>query len=186
MRRLAPALVLLAACGGSTENHAVDPIPLDDWRTEIIDLPPEFAPGLPPGKEVLLFAPGMFEAGAEDHWSYVFLMRVERGGLGLDEVSAFFEEYYDGLIAAVGSDRGLDLPDDPSTARFEERKNGEYVGTVDLVDAFGDGAQVRLNVVVRKIDLSPERTVLRVLASPQPRDHELWGGLEYALRTLEL
>ena len=186
MLRLAPALVLLAACGGPTEAYVVEPIPLDDWTTEEIDLPPEFAPGLPPGKEVLLFAPGMFDVGAEDHWSYVFLMRVERGGLGLDEVSGLFEEYYDGLISAVGSSRGMDVPDDPSTARFEEARNGEYVGTVDLVDAFGDGAELRLNVVVRKIDVSAERTVMRVLASPQPRDHELWNGMEYALRTLEL
>lgn len=200
LRTLVSLSLVLVGCGSAPEPDAAPPTPadrpadvpaepvevvaLDDWGREEIPLPPEFAPGMPAGNELLLFAPGMFTEGAEDYWSYVFLMRVEVGGLDVEGVTELFEQYYDGLIAAVGGSRGLDLPDDPATARFERREDGVFVGEVDLVDAFVTGEPITVHVDVRPDSIDADASVLRVLASPQPRDHVVWARLRHAVGTL--
>lgn len=199
-RTLVSLSLVLTACGSAPEPDAtpepsaeapvspaepVEVVPLDDWGREEIALPPEFAPGMPAGNELLLFAPGMFTDGAEDYWSYVFLMRVELGGLDVDGVTELFEQYYDGLIGAVGGSRGLDLPDDPATARFERREDGVFVGEVDLIDAFVTGEPLTVHVDVRPDTIGADASVLRVLASPQPRDHVVWARLRHAVGTLD-
>ena len=151
--------LLVAACGSPAEDTDVEPVSLEGWQAETIPLPPEFAPGMPAGSEVLLFAPGMFDAEAEDYWSYVFLMRIDCGGLDADGLTALFEEYYDGLINLVAESRGLAAPADPANCTFLEAEDGHYDGRVELVDAFGSLQEVELNVIVRAI---ARRSPLRI------------------------
>ena len=106
--RLALALALLlllpvAAPGDDGELPFAMPIP-DGWRTETIPFPLEFAPDLPyTGLEELRFAPGMFEAGSPDFWSYAFVWWVDAGQpTDLGSLAAHLESYFRGLARAVG------------------------------------------------------------------------------------
>ena len=120
---------MLGAC---RSQGPVDVAPLQEaapraWRDEIIDLPPDFAPGLPSGSELLFFAPGMFEEGAEDYWSYVFLMAIDEPVPDAERLCEILELYYNGLIAAVAEGAELDVGDDPATVEVKETGRGRFV-----------------------------------------------------------
>src|SRR4051794_9456116 len=84
-------LLLLGACAAprppapppeQTRSAAASPsftLPLPPgFRTETIPFPLGFAPDLPyRGVEELRFAPGMFQPGAPDFWSYAFVWWLE-------------------------------------------------------------------------------------------------------------
>lgn len=158
---------------------------LSDWGTERIVMPPAFAPELPAGVEVLLFAPGMFDPGAEDYWSYVFRMRIGEPDLSVGRLHEILELYYDGLMASVAADRGLDVGEDPASVILLSQPPDEYFASIETVDAFVTGEELVLNAVLR---LVPEvgGTQIEFMASPQPRAHEIWDDLEDALASLTL
>lgn len=189
-------LFLLLACTGTGDpthpepagpprkSAPVDATDLSEWRPERIALPPGFAPDLPPGEELLLFAPGMFEAGSEELWSYVFLIRLEGAGLGAADLERFLELYYDGLIEAVGGSNGMDVGPDPAQVSLRSTGSSTYVAEIHLIDAFVTGEPIDLRVHVQ---VGGERgEELRVQASPQPPEHPIWGALAQAAASLEL
>lgn len=158
------------------------------WRPETIDLPPDFAPALPIGEELLLFAPGMFEAEAEDFWSYVFLMEINETNVDEASLTEMFELYYDGLIGMVGNSRGLSLPADPAQVNVaaDRTRDGRFLGTIDTHDAFVTGEPLSLRLV---IDVAPPRdgmTSMWIQASPHPEGHPIWSTLKSALGALEI
>lgn len=186
-RSIAPLTLVLAACASAHETpDAPDGSmrgSLDDWQSEFIPLPPEFAPTLPAGEELLLFAPGMFDPEAEDYWSYVFLMRLETGPLDASAMSNLLFAYYDGLIRAVLEGDGHEA--EGSQARVAVAGDArDYLATIHTTDAFVTREPLKLHVRIRTESATATETVLRVMASPQAPGHAIWDALEYAAGTL--
>lgn len=185
LHRLLAPLFLVAACSAPSEEPLeLEPVSLEGWKTERIALPPSFAPSLPAGDELLLFAPGMFDPVAEDFWSYAFVMRVEQGDLDAAALSELFEVYYDGLMLAVGEGKGIGS--DPAQVDLRPAGDGRFEATVQLIEAFVTLEPMTLRVLIETEAEGPGRTHLRVQASPQPAGHGIWRSVAYAARTLEL
>ncbi len=159
-------------------------VSLEGWSSERIPLPPGFAPGLPSGDEVLLFAPGMFDAEAEDFWSYAFLMRLEETGLDAERLTDLFEQYYDGLLASVAQGRDVTLEDAAQVELFSVGAD-HYEAHVTLVDAFVTMEPVWLDARIR-VRETGESSLVSVLISPQHEAHGIWEQLEAAVSSLEL
>lgn len=163
------------------------PVDLSDWRSEFVALPPGFAPGLPKGREVVMFAPGWSTAGADDLWSYVILMEVEGTEWNEQSIDGLFELYFDGLIGAVGSSKPFELPEDPAECSFKHAGGTHYTGVVNTFDAFGDGAPLQLHMTVDVLPLDGATSQLRVAASPHTSDYEpVWHPMRSALNGLTL
>lgn len=167
-----PSAPIADACGA-----------ISDWRSEIIQLPPEFAPTLPAGQEELRFAPGMFEPAAADYFTYAFVLRLA-APMPPDgaQIEALLDTYFQGLVAAVAKSRGLTLP----VERVDATVTGQaptFQATVAMYDAFVTGAPLILH-----IDLAMHRGMdgacVRAAASPQPRSHEVWQQLAQAAACL--
>lgn len=185
---------ILIACDGSTEvpnaNETAPAKPAipsdlaDRWRSEIIELPSEFAPGLPRGVEELRFAPGMYKEEAEDYWSYVFVLRFEEKIEGRARLKELLDQYYTGLITAVAKSREISL--DRPAARIEVTAldDRRYRADVDLVDAFVTGKPLIVTMDVRLKDGKSGTDVLAAV-SPQPRTHDIWRSLKAVLAAIE-
>jgi acyl-CoA thioesterase-1 len=149
----------------------------EGWRYERIDLPPEFAPNLESrGFEELRFAPGMFDPDADSYFSYVFALGLE-GDVDVDAtfLESFLLDYYHGLCESVAGSRGLDL--DLSKIAVDVEERGERLeATVDMFDAFGTGAPLRLRLEVFSAS-SPGLTKVLAIASPKPTGAPVWTTL---------
>jgi len=159
------------------------PADLDRWRSEKIQLPPEFAPKLPSGLEELRFAPGMFDARAEDYWSYVFVLRLDDRVRGRAALLELLERYYVGLIESVAKGRGLELDRPAAKIELEAVTETRYVAKVDLIDAFVTGKPVVVNMELELVANGKGMQVL-VAASPKARSHAIWTELRGVLGTL--
>lgn len=149
----------------------------DGWRTETIVLPPEFARDMSlHGLEEVRFAPHFFDPTAETYFSYSFAWVY--GGEPRPEAGALSEQlrrYFAGLMAAVGAGKG-GRAGAPSTARLRDEGPGRWAGTVNTLDAFGDGRPLRLNVEAEASECAGKRVVLFTL-SPRETSDGLWGRL---------
>lgn len=187
-------LALFAACGSIEDQQAPQPRPeeptqaidLSQWRPERIALPPEFAPNMPEGEELLLFAPGMFDAQAEDFWSYVFLMQIEWADVDSTRLTTLFEAYFDGLLLAVAKGRGEDIGSNPAHVDVLPLDAQHYSIEVLLVDAFVTLETIKLHILVEAEAEATGGILLWVKASPQPKEHGIWHAMESALRSLSL
>ena len=177
------AALLLSACNQAPPAEPAGTVDLSAWASETIQLPPGFAPGLPPGLEELRFAPGMYDAGAEDYWSYVYVLRFEESAGGEDWLRDVLEQYYDGLITAVAGSRGLTLEGEPAEVTLRPGEDGKQRADVDLVDAFVTGAPLTIHMELELVP-SDAGTQVRAAVSPQPPDHPVWSDLRAALATL--
>jgi hypothetical protein len=188
MKILATVLiaVMLAACSKLMEPKIDSkPVSLEGWRRELIALPPEFAPAMPTGLEVLLFAPGMFEATAHDFWSYAFVMQVEDFEPNVPQLTELFEAYYDGLLIAVGDGRA-EIGNDPATVEITRLAEHEFSARVHLMDAFVTFKPIDLRLRIHCETGAAGATLLRVQASPQPTHHRIWTRLAAAAQSLDL
>lgn len=158
-------------------------ISLEGWRPEHIPLPPEFAPTMPAGDERLLFAPGMFDAEAEDFWSYAFVMRIEEANVDASRMNEIFELYYDGLVLSVG---GKEVGENPATVSIVRSGAGEFKATIDLVEPFVTMERINLNLLIEATSEGDKSTFLRIQASPQALEHEIWRSIKAAADSLEL
>ena len=79
-----------------------------EWRGEEIRLPPGFAPDMSwKGIEEVRFAPGMFDAKAEDFFSYVFVFYLpDAKEPDSKELQKELLKYYRGLATAVAKGKG--------------------------------------------------------------------------------
>lgn len=144
---------------------------LPGWRYERIDLPPEFAPKLPPGVEVLWFAPGMFEAAAPDYFTYAFSVTWEGDAIaGREALEGWLHGYYDGLMTAVAgaSDR---KPARPVQVTLAEDARSGTVATSDEFTGAGD-----LDIALR---IAGDDECMRVYATARPTE-ENWTALSAA------
>jgi hypothetical protein len=154
---------------------------ISDWRSEIIELPPEFAPTLPAGREELRFAPGMFKPESPDYFTYAFVIQLAQpSAMAADraQIDSLLDRYYQGLVAAVAKDRGLTIP----IERVDATVTGQapaFQATVSMYDAFVTGALLTLHM-----DVTMTGACLRAAASPQPRTHAVWQQLAQATACL--
>ena len=156
------------------------PIP-EGWRTETIPFPLEFAPTLPyTGLEELRFAPGMFQEGDDDFWTYAFVWWVEsEEPSDAASLSSHLKTYFRGLAAAVAQGKELDLGEAEFSASIRAGEADTFEGTAETFDAFVTAGQVRLNIrgEVRKCPDQGHKAIFFGL-SPKDRDHPVWSDLD--------
>jgi hypothetical protein len=169
----------------------VDPLPdspdgrpLDGWAQELIELPPAFAPDLPPGLERLAFAPGMFEQGSQEFWSYAFVLELDVTAPDADQLQDWLEQYYDGLLVAVADER--DIGNDPATVTVRRTGTRDFEATLHVIDTFVTFDVLTLQSRIRVTRASAGHCHLLVRVSPQPADHPVWDQLKSAADILQL
>lgn len=179
-------VLMLSACHSPANETALapqfEPNQFESWGREHIQLPPSFAATLPAGDEFLLFAPGMFDSEAEDFWSYVFVMQFEQDDLGEEDIDQLFELYYDGLILAVAD--GRDVGSTPADVNVTRTGAGAFEASVYLIDVFTTMEAVELRLLIQVEALSEGSSLLRVQASPQPKQHAVWQELAYLAQVM--
>ena len=182
---LTPGLTATLWAASCAPTTLLDPalISLEDWRSETLQLPPEFAPSLPTGSESVLFAPGFFDSTSETHWSYVFTMWIEDPAPDEAELDTMLEAYFDGLLQRVSSAADRDLGSDAANVEVLSVNEGEFEAKIELIDVFDSYEPVNLRV--RGTSEEIEETVLRFSISPQPYGHEVWAALAVASATLQ-
>ena len=178
MRFLPLLLVLvLPACAPSKPTFAW-PTPTG-WRSETIPFPLDFAPSLPyHGTEEIRFAPGFFKPVSETYFTYSFVWLVE-GEPSFDALSSELGTYFAGLAQAVAPKRF----DAAAHHAKVDRAGDGYRGSVDTVDAFGDGHPLHLGVAGEVIRCSGKRSGLVLSLSPRT-DDATWTMLAAQRRTL--
>lgn len=154
------------------------------WRAETIPFPLGFAPTIPHrGVEELRFAPGMFEAGSEDFWTYAFVWWLEGDvALDADTLNEELALYFEGLSAAVeGPDFDAErakVVAQLAPAPADDATRTRWRGTVSSYDAFATQARIELQVEVERYRCeAQDRTVAMFSISPQPRGHAVWSEL---------
>lgn len=181
------AIILLFPAASGAQEEASAPLPFsmpvpEGWRTETIPFPLDFAPELEyEGLEELRFAPGMFQSGSEDFWTYAFVWWIpDDSDISPDSLASDLESYFTGLGRVVAEDRGLDTSGASYDVRLAATETGyDYGGTAEIFDAFVTGEMLSLNIRVKKIPC-PDQKRLAVFfeLSPQPYSHEVWSALE--------
>jgi len=114
MRGLLCHVAVFLVCGQAVygqDNSPVVKIHLEaprEWRGEEIRLPPGFATDMSwKGIEEVRFAPGMFNAKADDFFSYVFVFYLpDAKEPDLQELQKELLKYYRGLATAVARGKG--------------------------------------------------------------------------------
>lgn len=186
LTRIALSVLLLlvgAAAGAQEEIESPFFLPTPgEWSTEVIPFPLEFAPELEyEGLEELRFAPGMFEEGRSDFWSYAFVWWVpEETELDTDRLESDLESYFRGLTRAVAESRDFDAGE----PRFEVNlapsapQSGSWLGTALTFDAFVTRRPVELRVRIDTIPCPSQGHLAAFFQlSPQPAEHEIWRTL---------
>ncbi len=132
---------------------------LPGWRYEQIQLPPEFAPELPAGTEVLWFSPGMFDPAAPDYFTYAFSLDLTAGVPDAAGLESLLTLYFRGLMTAVASGRDA-TPRQEAVVHMGD--DGE-AATIELSDEFTGGESITLY-----LQMSTQASCLRVLATARP------------------
>ena len=194
MNHLRSSLVLLLLCAAvAAPSTAQDPVEVrfflptpEGWRTETIPFPLEFAPDLEyEGLEELRFAPGMFQEGSADFWSYAFVWWVPEGtGFETKRLQEDLERYFQGLTTAVAEARDFDPgePDyDVKLRPIESSTSGQvgWEGEAATYDVFVTRKPIQLGIRMDIIPCPSQGHVAAIFQlSPQPRDHSIWEVLE--------
>lgn len=194
---IAMCAVLATGCGKSAEPGvsqaapAKDSLPIasmtpaeacaaiTDWPDERIPMPPEWAPGLPEGYELLRFSPGMYKPESDDYFSYAFaLMWKDPTPPDLEQLTGILDQYYRGLTKAVAEAKKLRIPADDVSVKVTGRAPN-YRATVNMYEPFVTGQRITL-----EMDLILGVSCLNARASPRPRDHPVWQRLATAAACL--
>jgi len=159
------------------------PVP-EGWRTETIPFPLGFAPELPyTGLEELRFAPGMFEEGSDELWSYAFVWWIgESEPTDAASLSTHLEEYFRGLAHAVAESRDVQVGDATFGAVIEDNESSGFGGHAETFDAFVTQGQIRLNIEGERLDCPDQgrQAVLFALSPRAPHEPE-WKTLRSVL-----
>ena len=167
MRRILICLMLLTGLAQADQELLLNYPAPDDWKREVLVLPPDFAPELGwHGKECLRFSPGMFQAEAADFFSYTFILVLEEPK---KDLSDDLVGYYSGLSRAVMDDPDLD----PSWFRVTE-SSGSY--KLHWFEPFATKSPQDLNLRVERFDEAGK--VWFVCASPADLERPIWKQLD--------
>lgn len=182
-------LCALAAAPGIAQESIEVPFHLptpEGWRTETLPFPLEFAPELEyQGLEELRFAPGMFQEGSADFWSYVFVWWVpEETRFETQRLQTDLEGYFRGLTTAVAEARDFDPGEPEFEVQLEPIESStpdpvQWEGTAATYDVFVSREPLQLGLRIDIIPCPSQGHVAAIfLLSPQPRDHSIWEVLE--------
>lgn len=183
---LAIALLVPAACGAREKEETalpfVMPVP-EGWRTETIPFPLGFALELEyEGLEELRFAPGMFEEGKEDFWTYAFVWWIpEDSPVDPESLASGLEIYFSGLAGVVAETRGFDTDGasyEVTLMAADTETAYDYEGSAKILEPFVTGKMISLNIRIKQI-ACPEQEHMAVFfeLSPQPYSHDIWSSL---------
>lgn len=189
-------LLLLAGLSPLLTARAADPVFQFEtgptaWRGERIELPPGFARDLGwTGVEEIRFAPGMFEAGAPDFFSYILVFHlapdsdVSEAGLKRELLV-----YYRGLASAVmaGKEKTVD-PTGFSLALNKAEgstlsppdaapKAEAWTGTLDWIEPFATEKTQRLHFEVHVWKEGDHPVVLSCVSPVDPSGEVAWPAL---------
>lgn len=139
----------------------------EDWKKEVIALPPDFAPDLSwKGKECLRFAPGMFKAEAPDFFSYTFSLVLEEP---IAQLEGDLMVYYVGLAKAVMKNPQLDT----SWFKLKRTRKGHY--TLYWLEPFATKKPQYLYLQAEQFD--DRGRIWFICASPRPAQDPIWEKL---------
>ena len=173
-------IIFFVQCGkDSTEKNLLQSP--DDWRSEVIKFPLDFAGSLQySGIEYIRFAPGWGNENAMDYFSYVFLWQIDQNPkLSAQKLESEMELYFDGLMNMVSEKEPLKFREPFSSKAFFEKVNDSvYVGKIITYDAFTTKKEVNLNTIVdyRFCNKTNKHLVLFHI-SPKPLEHQIWKKL---------
>ncbi|MBL0683006.1 hypothetical protein JJQ60_05735 [Aquimarina mytili] len=154
----------------------------ENWRSEIIDFPLEFAPSLEYfGTEHIRFAPGWGKKNAADYFSYAFLWILDQDPeLSSKKLESDMETYFDGLIKVISKEElksNIDIT--KSKAFFEKVNDSVYAGKILTYDPFTTRKDVNLNIIVTYRYCTLEKKHLALFnISPQAPEHQIWKKMK--------
>ncbi len=161
----------------------------ENWRSEIIDFPLEFAPSLEySGTEYIRFSPGWGKENAVDYFSYVFLWVLNQDPkLSSKKLESDMEHYFDGLASIVSKeDLKLNIDIIKSKAFFEKVNDSVYAGKILTYDPFTTKKDISLNAIVTYRFCKSEKNHLVLFnISPQTPEHQLWKKMQKITVDLE-
>ena len=174
----------------------------EDWNVVTTPLPRRFAPDLYQGIADYYFSPGMFNADAEDYFTYTMVFWIENDlPQQEEELEKDLQIYFDGLtqgnrqeidqdkiqeeinmlLDSLSAAYSLPVEKLRSRADLEAVKtpnnwNKSYRGIVQTYDALVAHSRLSLNtdLLLKKCG---EYTVMLVNFSPQLRSHQVWNEL---------
>ena len=181
------------------------------WRGEAIRLPPGFARDMSwKGVEEVRFAPGMFDAKADDFFSYVFVFYLPEAKRPNEKVlTKELLKYYRGLATAVARNKGgVDADSFKLTVKESKKTNksastdakpsvrpesklkpdSRFVGTLSWTEPFATMKPQRLHFEIQSGPCpSRKARFLAVAVSPHPPEKakRLWTEMRRILRTTE-
>lgn len=162
------------------------------WKGERLQLPPGFAPDMKwKGEEDIRFAPGMFQADADDFFTYVLVFLLEKGeDDSAEAVKREILTYYRGLAKTVGKDAVTEADAEKFTVEMKKETSvGKLVpagidgkavthfnGTLDWIEPFATKKPQTLHFEAQAWKHG-EQPALFLCVSPKGRDAELWMNL---------
>jgi hypothetical protein len=168
MTRLLFILLLLAAPLWAQDDLLLHYPAPDDWKKEVIALPPDFAPELDwKGQECLRFSPGMFKADAPDFFSYTFSLVLDESVSDLEDDLI---EYYSGLTRAVLKNDKFD------TSWFRLRRTSPRRYELYWLEPFATKKPQYLQLFIEQFD--EEGKIWFVCASPKGFQDPVWEKLQ--------
>jgi hypothetical protein len=199
--RLLAAALLASAVGSAA--RAEETVFLFDtgkppWRGERLVLPPGFARNLGwSGVEEIRFSPGMFDATAEDFFSYLLVFHLAPGSDVSEEgLEREFLVYYRGLSEAVMGGKGKSVETSgfaisltkPESEEDKARtapplaapEAGAWTGTLDWTEPFATEKPQRLHLEVHVWNKGGNPVVLSCVSPLAPSGEVAWPALRKA------
>jgi hypothetical protein len=171
------------------------------WKGERILLPPGFAGDLGwDGVEEIRFAPGMFQPGEADFFSYVLAFVLEAGAdVSEDGLKKELLTYYSGLSRAVMRGANLTVDTNDFSIEIEKSKEvnkgapdsaGEAVrwnAILDWVEPFATKKRQTLYLEIHTWQHQGKPAVLSCVSPVDPKEeNEVWNGLRKIRKTFRL
>lgn len=158
-----------------------DPVTINDWARETIELPPAFAPDMPAGVEELRFPPGWRDPASDNFWSYAIVLQINEPVPTTTRLEELTEIYYSGLMSVLGVGNTPESPPNEVEVDLEETTNNQYLGTIRLVDGFATFKPILINFKARSRATTDTSSTIEFRASPQPDAHAIWSDLQAAI-----
>ncbi len=163
------------------------PIPIlnapDDWRTEIIPFPLEFAPEINfVGTEDIRFSPGWAKTDSEAFWTYAFIWYLDEDPkLNAEKIAELLVVYFDGLmhnVALNGKDPDAVNLQKTVALFIDKEEKGDFIGKISVYDAFFTKKTIVLNVKANHSFCEQTRKYSTIFHLSQQRyDHNIWNTL---------
>ena len=180
--RACTCLIGALVCTLTSDTQAqADPITINDWARETIELPPGFAPDLPSGVEELRFPPGWRDPDSGNFWSYAIVLRFDEPTPTTERLQELIDIYYTGLMSAFGVGHKPQSPPNEVEVTIEQTSGHQHRGAMKLVDGFATFKPIVVNFRTNSRAISDTESLIEFRASPQPDNHDIWFDLEAAI-----